>query len=135
MAKLFYKDKPIIGVDISSTGIKVMSVDAKRWLVLGYGSIDLDPTKMKESIEGDSPYLAESLRSLMKEKLIGTLGSNHTVIGIPTARTYSRTRGSSSQASIQPSMPSSPTVWSMASGRRASETTDSNTPSSRWATR
>jgi type IV pilus assembly protein PilM len=91
MAKLFYKDKPIIGVDISSTGIKVMSVDAKRWLVLGYGSIDLDPTKMKESIEGDSPYLAESLRSLMKEKLIGTLGSNHTVIGIPTARTYSRT--------------------------------------------
>ena len=43
MAKLFYRDKPIIGLDISQTGIKIMSIDPKHWLVLGYGSLDLDP--------------------------------------------------------------------------------------------
>ena len=44
-------------------------------------------------------------------------------------------RGSSSRGSIRPSMPSSPTAWSMASGRRVSETTDSSMPSSLWATK
>lgn len=91
MAKLFYKDKPIIGLDISSTGLKVMAVDAHKWLVLGYGSIDLDPAKVKEALEGDSEYLAENLSLLLKEKIVGSLPSNHVVIGIPTARTYSRT--------------------------------------------
>lgn len=91
MTKLFYNDKPIIGLDISNTGIKVMAIDIKRWLVLGYGSMDLDPAKIKESLEGDSTYLAENIKLLITEKLIGTLPSNHVVIGIPTARSYSRT--------------------------------------------
>lgn len=91
MTKLFYNDKPIIGLDISNTGIKVMAIDTKRWLVLGYGSMDLDPAKIKESLEGDSTYLAENIKLLITEKLIGTLPSNHAVIGIPTARSYSRT--------------------------------------------
>lgn len=91
MTKLFYTDKPIIGLDISSTGVKVMSIDAKRWLVLGYGSLDLEPVKVKESLEGNSTYLTENIQLLLKEKLIGSLNSNHVTIGIPTARTYSRT--------------------------------------------
>ena len=51
MAKLFYRDKPIIGLDISQTGIKIMSIDSKRWLVLGYGSLDLDPKEVQTSLD------------------------------------------------------------------------------------
>ena len=91
MATLFYKDKPMIGLDISQTGVKVMAIDPKKWLVLGYGSIDLDPAKVQESLESKNNYLAENINALVKEKLIGELPSNHTVIGIPTARTFSRT--------------------------------------------
>lgn len=91
MAKLFHTDKPIIGLDISNTGIKVMAIDSKRWLVLGYGSMDLEPNKVKESLEGNSTYLADNIQLLIKEKLIGTLPSNHVALSIPTARTYSRT--------------------------------------------
>jgi len=91
MTKLFYNDKQIIGLDISSTGIKVMAVDTKRWTVIGYGSLDLEPLKIKESLEGDSTYLAEQVKLLIKEKIIGVLPSNHVVIGIPTSRSYSRT--------------------------------------------
>ncbi len=91
MAKLFYRDKPIIGLDISNTGIKAMAIDVKRWLVLGYGSIDLDPVKVKESLEGTSTYVADNIRLLFKEKIVGSLPSNHVVMGIPTARSYSRT--------------------------------------------
>ena len=91
MAKLFYKDKPVIGLDIGTTGIKLMAIDAKKWLVLGYGSIDLEPAKVKEALDGDGPYLVNQLTDLLENKVIGALPSNHVVIGIPTARTYSRT--------------------------------------------
>ncbi len=91
MTKLLFTDKPIIGLDISSTGIKIMAIDPKRWLVLAYGSLDLEPVKVKNSLEGESTYLSESIKILLKEKIIGTLPSNHVIIGIPTARSYSRT--------------------------------------------
>ena len=91
MAKLFYQDKPIIGLDISQTGVKVMAVDSKKWSVLGYGSIDLDPAKVQESLDSDDTYLSENIRSLLTEKLIGELPSDHVVVGVPTSRTFSRT--------------------------------------------
>jgi type IV pilus assembly protein PilM len=91
VVKLFYRDKPIIGLDISQTGIKVMAVDPKKWLVTGYGSLDLDPAKVQKSLEGDDPYLGENIRLLLKDKVIGQLPSNHVVVGIPTSRTFSRT--------------------------------------------
>lgn len=91
MAKLFYKDKPVIGLDIGQTNIKVMAVDPKKWLVLGYGSIDLDPAKLQASFENDDTYLTDSIQTLLGEKLIGALPSNHAIIGIPTNRTFLRT--------------------------------------------
>lgn len=90
MSKYFYKDKPVIGLDISPTSIKLMSIDTKKWSVLGYGSIDLDPTKLQQSIDTDGKYIGEQLQQLLKKKTIGHLRSNHVVMSIPTTRTYSR---------------------------------------------
>lgn len=92
--KLFYKDKQVIGLDIGPTGLKVMTINPKQWLVEGYGSLDLDPTKMQEALNSansDNTYLADNIRSLVKENVVGSLPSNHTVIGIPTGRSFSRT--------------------------------------------
>lgn len=91
MTKLFHKDKPIIGLDISQTGIKVMAIDLKKWLVLGYGSADLDPSKIQKSLEGGDDYLGDNLRALLSEKIVGTLPSVQTVVGIPSSRSFSRT--------------------------------------------
>lgn len=91
MKKLFHHDKPIIGLDVSQTGIKVMSIDASKWLVHGYGSMDLDPVKVQDSLDKSDDYLRQSLATLLNEKIVGTLGSNHVVLGVPTARTFSRT--------------------------------------------
>lgn len=92
MSKFFYTDKPIIGLDISSTGIKVMSIDSKHWTVNGYGSADLDPLKMKESLEdNESTFLTDNIKGLMTGKIIGTIESNRVAITVPTARSYTRT--------------------------------------------
>lgn len=91
MTKLFFKNKPLIGIDINDTGIKVMSIDTKKHLVTGYGSIDLEPAKVKESISSGDTYLADRLTHLLEQKVLGTLPSNHAVLGIPASGTYSRT--------------------------------------------
>lgn len=91
MTKLFHKDKPIIGLDISQTGIKVMAINAKKWQVLGYGSVDLDPSKIQTSLDKADNYLIENIRSLLKSKIVGSLPSSQVVLGVPTARTFSRT--------------------------------------------
>ena len=81
MTKLFHRDKPIVGLDISQTGIKVMAIDTQKWLVLGYGSIDLDPLKIQASLENGDEYLGDNLRGLLADKIVGTLPSNQVVIG------------------------------------------------------
>lgn len=92
MSKFFYTDKPIIGLDISTTGIKLMSIDPKKWLVNGYGSLDLDPLKTKEAFEdSDSTFLTDSIKSLMKDSMAGAITSNTVAIAVPTARSYTRT--------------------------------------------
>lgn len=92
MSKLFYKDKPIIGLDISGTSLKIMSIDPKKWLVHGYGTIDIEPLKVKEALENnDSAYLTESIKKLTTENLVGSLGSDRVAIAVPTTRSYSRT--------------------------------------------
>lgn len=91
MTKLFHKDKPTIGLDISSTDMKVMSVDLHRNTVTGYGAVDLDPLQIKKALDEDNTYLFNSLKSLLEHKLVGTLVSDQVALGIPTARTFSRT--------------------------------------------
>lgn len=92
MSKLFYKDKPIIGLDISNTGIKIMAIDPKKWLVKGYGTIDLEPLKVKEALEKpDQTYLTDSIKQMMSERIVGHLPSDIVAVALPTARSFSRT--------------------------------------------
>ena len=93
-AQLFFKDKQIIGLDISQTGLKVMAVDSDKWLVEGYGSIDLDPAKMHNALDNDgdeSDYLQENVKKLLRENIVGHLPSNHVAVSVPTGRSFSRT--------------------------------------------
>lgn len=71
--------------------MKIMSIDRKKWLVTGYGSIDLDPAKVQESLDGGDTYLAANMSELLGKNLVGTLASNHVVLGIPAGRTFTRT--------------------------------------------
>lgn len=90
MKKTFLHDKTIVGIDISPTYIKLMSIDMKKWLVTSYGSINVDPQKLQESLSGDVNYLTDTIKQLLKKNLIGKLPSDYAMVSIPTNRTYSR---------------------------------------------
>lgn len=91
MTKLFHKDKPLIGLDIGSTDMKVMSIDLKRNSVTGYGLVDLDPIQIKKALDDDNTYLLDNLKTLLDRKLVGKLVGDQVALGIPTSRTFSRT--------------------------------------------
>lgn len=89
--KLFYHDKPLVGVDVSATGVKMMSINPHKLHVNGYGSIDLDPQKLQTSLTKGDDYLGTNLKRLLDTKLAGHLPSSHIAVSVPTSRTYSRT--------------------------------------------
>lgn len=92
MSSIFFKDKKLVGVDISQTGIKALAVEPHKWRVQGYGSIDLDPVLLQTSIDNPTdPYLAESLKFLFSNNIIGTLPSNHIALSVPTTKSFTRT--------------------------------------------
>ena len=90
MKKLFYTDTPLIGFEINTTDMKIMSIDPRRWSILGYGAVDVDPKQMKLALEEKSDYLTEATKKLLGEKIVGVMPSKNVVLGMPTSRTYSR---------------------------------------------
>ncbi|HET6622327.1 MAG TPA: type IV pilus assembly protein PilM [Candidatus Saccharimonadales bacterium] len=91
MTKLFHHDKPIIGLDISQTGLRLMALDAKKWKVHGYGSLNLDPLKLQDGLNKGDDYLAKNLKVMLKKNILGHLPSNQVAVSVPTSKTYSRT--------------------------------------------
>lgn len=69
-----------------------MSIASRRGRVQGYGSLDLDPAEVQKALDDpENTYLADSISSLLSEHIVGSLGSDYVVLGIPTGRTFSRT--------------------------------------------
>lgn len=91
MSKLFYKNSNIVGLEIGQKDIKIMSIDPEKWLVLGYGAIDVDEDKMKKSLEKDSEYMCENIKRLLSRNIIGKINSNKVIVNIPTSNSYIRT--------------------------------------------
>lgn len=90
MQRLLYKDKALIGLDISTSDIKVMAINNKKD-VIGYGAIDISNEKFHKSLEENDDYLLLQLKKLFLEKIHGHLPSPQVAVSIPTSQTYSRT--------------------------------------------
>lgn len=89
MSKLFYRDKPVFGIEISQTGLRAMAINGERH-VLGYGSIEVDPTRLEESIKHNPDFLTHTIQTLVRDRINGHLPSNYVALGAPTARTFTR---------------------------------------------
>jgi type IV pilus assembly protein PilM len=69
----------------------VVSVNREKMLVHGYGSVELDPSKISDNLETSRDYLTQKIEALLRENIIGKLDSNRVILGVPTMRTFART--------------------------------------------
>lgn len=88
----FYKDRPIFGMDIGSSGVKVMQISRqkKQDAVTGYGLAVFDESCIARGEIIDYEPIARSIHKLFTENMIGSISTNRVVLSVPAAYTFSR---------------------------------------------
>lgn len=89
---LFYKDKPLFGIDIGFNTIKVMQFyhDGNKISVEGYGVVNFDDKAIKDGVIVDYEAIAKAAKTLFDGNLIGKITSRRVAATIPASKAYSR---------------------------------------------
>ncbi len=90
---VFYQDKPVFGLDIGFSSLKVMQINMqnKRRVVTGYGVASFDPKAIKDGVVVEPEIIAKVAHELFGKNLVGEITSRHTAVAVPAARTFTRT--------------------------------------------
>lgn len=92
---LFYTDKPIFGLDIGFSNLKVMQIGGlaknKKRLIEGYGVAGFDPAAIVDGVIKDPEIIAKATHELFNKNLIGSISTRRVAVSIPASRTFNRT--------------------------------------------
>lgn len=90
--KLFYKDKPLFGLDIGSNSIKAMQLtrDSKHVNVQGYGVVRFDSLTGKDGVITEYEPLAQAMKELFEKNINGKINTRRVAATIPASNAYSR---------------------------------------------
>jgi type IV pilus assembly protein PilM len=89
----FYQDKPVFGLDIGFSGLKVMQIDnaGKKQRVAGYGVASFDPAVIKDGVIREPEALAKVTKELFDKHLVGDITTRRVAVAIPVSQTFNRT--------------------------------------------
>ncbi len=95
----FFHDKPLFGLDIGHSSIKVMqsvktplntSLKNQNPRIIGYGYADFDKTSQQDGVVVRPEIIAEAAFDLFKNHLIGDITTRRAAIAIPAYRSFTR---------------------------------------------
>jgi type IV pilus assembly protein PilM len=88
----FYEDKPLFGLDIDHSTLRVMQVDAATSTprVKAYGSVLFDPSAIVNDVVVKPHLIAEATLKLFTKTLAGTISTNRVAMSLPASRALSR---------------------------------------------
>lgn len=91
-SKYFYHDKPVFGLDIGFSNLKVMQIDwaGKHQVVSGYGVTSFDPKALEEGVIKDPESIAKVAHELFSKNLIGEITTHRVAVAIPASRSFNR---------------------------------------------
>lgn len=90
----FFRDKPLFGLDIGSSTIKVMQLEHHHkggHKAIGYGVGEYDSRSVKDSVIVDFESIAGSINQLFENNIVGKINTSRVAICIPSAKTYTKT--------------------------------------------
>ncbi len=89
---LFYQDKPVFGLDIGFSSLKVMQLNTqnKQQVVSGYGVTGFDSKAIKDGVIIEPEIIAKVAYELFEKNLIGDITTRRVVAAVPAARTFTR---------------------------------------------
>ena len=88
----FYTDKPIFGLDIGRSSIKVMQLDhaSKVPEIIGYGTVDFDVKALEEGVIVKPESISDAMHDLFKNRLNGEITTRRAAMALPGYRTFTR---------------------------------------------
>ncbi|MDL2341719.1 MAG: type IV pilus assembly protein PilM [Patescibacteria group bacterium] len=96
----FFRDKPVFGLDIGPSSLKVMQVSQpavringkvdKLPQVIGYGFTTFDRTATEDGVIIQHEVIAKAARDLFDQHLIGNITTHRVALAIPAYRTFTR---------------------------------------------
>lgn len=88
---LFYRDKPLFGLDIGHGSLKVMQMAGNKTARLaGYGTTNFSSVAIDDGVLVQPEIIAEALKQLFSKNLIGDITTRRVALTIPSYRTFSR---------------------------------------------
>src|SRR3989344_552911 len=88
----FYKDRPIFGMDIGFSSMKIMQLSEgeKQAQVVGYGVNRFDSNAIKDGVIVDPESVAKSALDLFKNHIVGNITTRRVALSVPAMRTFNR---------------------------------------------
>ncbi|MGH7240699.1 MAG: type IV pilus assembly protein PilM [Candidatus Saccharimonadales bacterium] len=91
----FFKHKPLFGLDIGASSLKVMQVDDEihkngRQSIVGYGTSHFDKAAIDNGELVQPELVAKAMLELFKSGLIGDITTRRVAMAIPAYRTFTR---------------------------------------------
>ncbi len=92
MSKLTYVDKPVFGLDIGRSSIKIMQIDnhGKKAQVIGYGNTSFDASTVVSGVIVDIEALVKATYELFMNNMVGTLTTKRVALSLPNEHSFSR---------------------------------------------
>ena len=92
MSKLIYTDKPVFGLDVGRSSIKIMQIDSsgKKAQVTAYGNSSFEPKTIVSGVVVDIETLVKSTYDLFTNNLVGTLTTKRVALSLPNEHSFSR---------------------------------------------
>lgn len=91
-SSIFYRDKPVFGLDIGRASLKVMQIDSsgKHPAVTGYGNTTFDNSAIEKGVIVDPETIVKAAYELITKGLIGEITTSHVALSLPNEYSFSR---------------------------------------------
>lgn len=88
----FYTDKPIFGLDIGRSSLKVMQLEhsGQKPEITGYGTVDFDLGALDEGVIVKPDVISAAMHDLFGNRLVGEITTRRVAMTLPGYRTFTR---------------------------------------------
>jgi len=88
----FYSDKPVFGLDIGRSSLKVMQLEdaSAHAEIAGYGSADFDVHALDQGVIVKPGAISDALHDLFEHRLAGEISTQRVAMALPGYRTFTR---------------------------------------------
>jgi type IV pilus assembly protein PilM len=89
---LFFDDKPLFGLDIGRSSLRVMQLETgqSKPKIIGYGSTDFDGDAIVDGVITKPEIVAKNIQDLFRHNIIGDITTNRVALSVPISHAFTR---------------------------------------------